>query len=244
MMAPPRMPGRANPIFENIPFGPFGCFAAFLLLAVVLFIVSAYQAKKRREALAAVAAQLGFNFSPHASPDVFGQYEGMGLVPFGQGRSQRASNLLFGQRSGLFWEFFDYQYTTGSGKNRHTHHYGIAAAKVPMAFPPTRIRPEGMFDKLKGLFGFEDINFESEEFSRRYHVSCAERQRAFDLIHPRMIEFLLGIEARDWQLSGPVLMLVRGGTHRPPDILRSMQLIEQFLSLVPQYLRQDLAAGR
>ena len=220
------------------------CFAAFVLLAIVLLVVAAYQAKKRREALAALAAQLGFHFSPDPGSEVFHQYEGMGLIPFGQGRSQRASNLLFGQRNGLFWEFFDYQYTTGSGKNRHTHHYVIAAAKVPLAFPPTRIRPEGMFDKLKGMFGFEDINFESEEFSRRYHVSCAERQRAFDLIHPKMIEFLLNVEARDWQLSGPVLMLARGGTHQPPDVLRSIQLIERFLSLVPQYLRQDLAARR
>jgi hypothetical protein len=238
------MLGASDSILEGIPGGPFTCFGAFLVGAIVLFIILAVQAKKRREALAAVAAQLGFNFSANASPDVFHQYEGMGLVPFGQGRSQRASNLLFGQRNGLFWEFFDYQYTTGSGKNRTTHHYAVAAAKAPLAFPPTRIRPEGMFDKLKGLFGFEDINFESEQFSRRYHVSCAQRQRAFDLIHPRMIEFLLSIEARDWQLSGPVLMLVRTGTHQPPDVLRSIQLIDQFLSLVPQYLRQDLAAGR
>lgn len=234
--------GPAASIFEGIPGGPVACFGGFIALAVVLFIVSAHQARKRREALAALAAQLGFNFSPDPGDEVFSQYEGMGLVPFGQGRSRRASNLLFGQRNGLFWEFFDYQYTTGSGKNRHTHRYAIAAAKAPLAFPPTRIRPEGMFDKLKGLFGFEDINFESEEFSRRYHVSCAERQRPFDLVHPRMIEFLLNVEARDWQLSGPVLMLARGGRHRPPDVLRSMQLIEQFLSMVPQYLRQDLAA--
>jgi hypothetical protein len=244
MMGGTRMPGASNSILEGIPGGPFTCFGAFLVGAIVLFIISAHQAKKRREALAAVAAQMGFNFIADASSDVFHQYEGMGLVPFGQGRSQRASNLLFGQRNGLFWEFFDYQYTTGSGKNRTTHHYAIAAAKVPLAFPPTRIRPEGMFDKLKGLLGFEDINFESEQFSRRYHVSCAQRQRAFDLIHPRMIEFLLSVEPRDWQLSGPVLMLARAGTHQPPDVLRSVQLIEQFLSLVPQYLRQDLAARR
>ena len=234
----------ADSLSETVPGGPFACFGAFIALAVVLFIVSAVQAKKRREALAAAAAQLGFNFSPDPGDQVFNQYDGMGLVPFGQGRSRRASNLLFGQRNGLFWEFFDYQYTTGSGKNRTTHRYAIAAAKVPLAFPPTRIRPEGMFDKLKGLFGFEDINFESEEFSRRYHVSCPERKRAFDLVHPKMIEFLLAVEARDWQLSGPVLMLARAGTHQPPDVVRSMQLAEQFLSLVPEYLRQDLAAQR
>ena len=238
------MPGLADSTFSPLPFGPIGCFVSFIALAVVLFAISAYQAKKRREALAALAAQIGFNFTPTAPDGVYGQYEGMSLVPFGQGRSRRASNLLFGQRNGLLWEFFDYQYTTGSGKNRTTHHYAVAAAKVPLAFPPTRIRPEGMFDKLKGLFGFEDINFESEEFSRRYHVSCADRKRAFDLIHPRMIEFLMAVEPRDWQLSGPVLLLIRSGTYTPPEVLRSMQLIEQFLSLVPQYLRQDLAARR
>ena len=232
----------AASFFEKLPGGPFACFACFIALAVVLFIVSAHQARKRREAMAALAAQLGFSFSPDPGPAVHGQYEGMSLVPFGHGRSRRATNLLFGQRNGLFWEIFDYRYTTGTGKHRHTHHYGIAAAKLPLAFPPTRIRPEGMFDKLKAVFGFEDIHFESQEFNRRYHVSCADQQRAFELVHPKMIEFLLGVEARDWQLSGPVLMLVRPGTQHPPEVLRSMQLIEQFLYLVP--LRQDAAAQR
>src|SRR5688500_14123579 len=123
------MPAASNSILEGIPGGPFACFGAFLAGAIVLFIIAAHQAKKRREALAAVAAQLGFNFSAHPGSGVFHQYQGMGLVPFGQGRSQRASNLLFGQRGGLFWEFFDYQYTTGSGKNRSTHHYAVDAAK-------------------------------------------------------------------------------------------------------------------
>jgi hypothetical protein len=221
--------------------GPFACVIAFIALAVGLIIIAAHQAKKRREAFAAFAAQLGMGFQPDPGDELHQQFEAMGLSPFGQGHSRRASNLLFGRRGGVDWEAFDYRYTTGSGKNKSTHHYGIVAAKVLLAFPPTRVRPEGAFDKLKALFGFEDINFESDAFSRRYHVNSADRRRAYDLIHPQMIEYLMNIEPRDWQLAGPVVMLTALGSHEPNEILREMQLIEQFLARVPDYLRQDLS---
>ena len=222
-------------------FSPFYIFLAFAAIAVVVMIAGFYQAKKRREALTRVAAELGLQFSPDAGPGLYHQYAAGDFDPFGQGSSRRAYNLVFGQRGDAYWEIFDYRYTTGSGKNRRTHHYGILAAKVPIGFPPTRIRPEGVFDKLKGFMGFEDINFESEAFSRRYHVYCADRQKAYDLIHPQMIEFLMSIPAIDWQLHGPVVLIARAGTYGPAEIPRVLGAVEQFLALIPQYLRQDLA---
>jgi hypothetical protein len=170
-------------------------------------------------------------------------YEPLSFHPFGRGRSRRSSNLLFGQRAGIVWEAFDYRYTTGPPVNPTTHRYGIVAAKVPLEFPRTRVRPEGLDDKLRGLLGYEDINFESAEFSRRYHVYCTDRRRAYDLIHPQMMEFLLAADPpRDWQLAGPIVLLAtpRTGPQDPPMIRTSMRQIERFLACVPQYVREDL----
>ena len=85
---------------------------------------------------------------------------------------RRSSNLLEGTRNGVRWAAFDYRYSTGSGKNRRTHHWGVVLARVELSFPRAIIRPEGFLDSIASLAGFDDINFESEAFSRHFHVSA------------------------------------------------------------------------
>ena len=51
-------------------------------------------------------------------------------------------------------------------------------------------------DKIAGALGFHDINFESSEFSRKFHIKCADKKFAYDVIHPRMMEFLLAAAQR------------------------------------------------
>ncbi|MFC7787894.1 hypothetical protein ACU045_02825 [Microbacterium sp. MAHUQ-60] len=53
---------------------------------------------------------------------------------FQNGSSRRASSLLRGYEP-RFVEFGNYQYTTGSGKNRTTHHWGYVAVKLDVPLP-------------------------------------------------------------------------------------------------------------
>jgi len=50
------------------------------------------------------------------------------------GRSRKASSLLRGH-SPRFVEFGNYEYTTGSGKNSTTHHWGYVAVKLDVPLP-------------------------------------------------------------------------------------------------------------
>lgn len=219
-------------------FSPF-IFIGFFVVVVILFIVLAtLSAKKRQEALAAFAAKQGLSFTPEGRDQLLSDYRA--FDPFGRGGSRKAYNLVAGRRGEVQWEMFDYRFSTGSGKNRRTHHYGIVAARLPLMFPQTSIRPEGFFDKVAGMLGFEDINFESEEFSRRFHVKCEDRRRAYDLIHPRMIDFLLAGPALHWQLGGPYLVLTRSERFSPADLEGKMRLMEEFIAHLPEYLRHDL----
>lgn len=56
-----------------------------------------------------------------------------GMV-FGQGSSRKATDVVRGARP-RFVEFGNYQYTTGSGKNRTTHHWGYVAVKLSTPLP-------------------------------------------------------------------------------------------------------------
>jgi hypothetical protein len=52
--------------------------------------------------------------------------------------------------------------------------------------PSLLIRREDIGDKLIGGLGFDDIDFESEEFSRDFWVKSDNRRHAYGVIHPRM----------------------------------------------------------
>ena len=53
---------------------------------------------------------------------------------FGIGSSRQATDLVRGDRP-RFVEFGNYAYTTGSGKNRTTHHWGYVAVKLDVPLP-------------------------------------------------------------------------------------------------------------
>lgn len=210
-------------------------------ISIVVAILAWYAAERRRKALAEFAQANGFEFRGHPG-DHHDQYES--FTPFGRGNNRRSSNLISGQRDGVQWEMFDYRFTTGSGKNKSTHHAGIVLARVPLYLPKMGIRPEGIFDKLASVVGFDDIDFESAEFSRKFHVNCADRKTAYDLIHPQMIEYLLSQPAQDWQISGPVILLHRSRHYEPGEMSAAMSLIAGFVERIPEYVREDLGARR
>jgi hypothetical protein len=213
----------------------FIIFGLIFAVAVVLIIVAIISARRRHEALAGLARELGFDFAP--SSNAHTRFDG--FSPFGIGSSRRSTNELGGQREGREWTIFDYRYTTGSGKNRSTHYVGVISCDLPVALPALTIRAEGIFDKIAGLAGFDDINFESEAFSRRYHVKCEDRKAAYDVIHPQMIEFLMSIEPMHWQIRGRTMLLAKRGHYSPQQIRQVMHLMHQFIALTPAYLRAD-----
>ena len=232
-----------------------------LILAVIgLFVffgwLSYKQAKARAAAIAAAAARLGWMFhgdiKDHDFDDRHPQFE-----CFRRGHSRYAHNRLSGRIRALDTELpaeagdYHYQITSGSGKNRSTRTYRFSYAMIALPFgarlPSLRVRSENFFDKLAGAIGFEDIDFESAEFSRRHHVSSSDRRFAHALIDPRMIEFLLGVHPPLFELGSGVLLVVSGEAKRrwePAEFEAALHWAREFLARWPAHLASDLRAGR
>ncbi|HWP39327.1 MAG TPA: hypothetical protein VNL70_00280 [Tepidisphaeraceae bacterium] len=210
-----------------------------LLIAIVVIaaIIGRYTHRKRQQQMSELASSLGFAFDPEPL-DVQARY--VGFWPMDVGRSHSSFNLISGvtdRPTSIQWEIFDHRYTTGSGKNRRTHHMTIVAATVgQFSFPRLTMRPEGIFDKLAAMVGYDDIDFPSDEFSSRYHVKCEDRRFAYDLLTPRVIEYLLASPPRHWQLAGPRIVLVSSGRASADDIRQAMSLIEGFIQRIPQHV--------
>lgn len=123
-------------------------------------------------------------------------------LPAGDGPSRR-----------IWWGELSYE--IGGGKRKRTAHAPVALATVgSLAMPGVEIRPEGLRDRLAAAAGWDDIDFESVEFSRRFHVKSQDKRFAFELIDPRMIEAFLGMPGSlHAAVGGPWLAV----WHLPPE---------------------------
>jgi len=221
---------------------------AALVLGVGGALWSWYQQKKRREALAALAKGLGMSFDPshdRSHDDEYAHFE-----IFRRGRSRVAHNTMWGRLPINGREYpakmgdFRYKVTRSSGKSRSTRTYRFSYLILHLPFanvPDLLIRREGLFDKLAGVVGFDDIDFESAEFSRRFHVKSKDKRFAYDVVTPAMMEFLLHAPGPSVDIEHGRLCLADGKTRwRVEQFEESLAWATRFLSLWPEHVLADL----
>lgn len=227
---------------------------AVVAVVLIIVLIGVLSEKARVERLKAFAEANGYAFYPSGDPT--GEPQGCsfsfmgtgygywfrrfeGFSPFGTGHSQNASNLFVATEDDRSWYFFDYKYTTGSGKNQSTYYYWVAAVEMKCGFPKLDIRREGFFDKVGAVFGVRDIGFESNEFNDMFHVSCADEKFAYHVVHPRMMEFLMAGFDRNVQLGGPYLVLHDSGSLDTGMLEPTRMAMVAFLSHIPDYVWKD-----
>ncbi|MDY7011318.1 MAG: hypothetical protein SVV80_11300, partial [Planctomycetota bacterium] len=101
---------------------------------------------------------------------------------------------------------------------------------------PLYIRREHFFDKLTEFFGFDDIDFESAEFSRKFFVKSPNKRWAYDVIHQRMMEYLLA--APDFGIQFDLMHIIawRGRKFKPADFQAAAEMICGMLERLPEYV--------
>ena len=95
-----------------------GVVAVFVVIAALVIVFNVYE-RRRTEQLRQIAEDLSFQFLGENDGDLLAHLGDFNL--FSQGRSRKLKNLLVGTSSDTEVAIFDYQYTTGSGKNSQTH---------------------------------------------------------------------------------------------------------------------------
>jgi hypothetical protein len=230
----------------------------FILLGIIGVIVAVgyfgwKQERDRTVALSVEADRLGWDFygsqKNHRFDDERPQFK-----CFQEGHARYAHNGMIGKLTAFGHELpaeagdYHYQITSGSGKNRSTRTYRFSYLLVNLPFGPRLpslvVRPEGFFDKLAGAVGFEDIDFESAEFSKRYHVSSSDRRFTYNLIDPRMIEFLLDEAPPRIELGAGTLLIVADQAKarwEPREFVSALHWTTDFLSHWPEFMVHDLS---
>jgi hypothetical protein len=236
---------RANSDREPLPPALIGfclLLGACAVFGVVLMIRDFRKAKRRRADMATLAAELGLSFSPDGDKELAARlaaFESMRLG-FGLAYPCTAYNVLQGNVGGRGFVACDFRF---GGKDRIPYSAILATSDCP--FDHLLIRPEGILDRMDWRADAGDIDFESQEFSDRFLVKCADRKFAYDVITPRMMDLLLDSDEWIIEVQGHDLLLWKGLAEVSPNELRDgIEFAGRFLDLVPEHVRRERAAGK
>ena len=230
---------------------PFGLFfiviVGFIGLVIVLAVVGHAQAKKRREALSGLANEMGLRFDPNKDYTFDDQFRFFDALRWGDNRY--AYNILRGQFEGRNIVGFDYHYETSSrdsdgDRTTTSHRFSAVIFQSTLPLDGLTIRPEGFFDRMKTLLGFDDIDFESAEFSKAFHVKCRDRGLAYDVVQPETMEFMLNMPRFTLHFENAMVMVMRRGTFEPADFRAAIHLVDGILDRVPASTREVLQVRR
>ncbi len=212
------------------------------ILLTLLIAWSLVQAQARRREVARWAERQGFTFSPRRDRTIPETFAGFSLFQIGYGR--RAYNVASGKWNGRSVLAFDYTYTTGSGESSRTHHVSAVIMESEIPLEPLSIRPETFLDKLATFFGKEDINFESAQFSREFHVRSPDRRWTYAVLHPRTIEFLLAQPRFQIEMAGIHLIAWGRKPFGPVEFDAALEVLAGILDRIPEYVIHERRGRR
>jgi len=114
---------------------------------------------------------------------------------------------------------------------------------LPILAARLHVRQESVFDKIASWVGHDDINFESAEFSRRYHVNCDNRKFAYDIFHARLIEYLLACgDCPTLEMNGPTLLLYDSQS-KLENFQRLLTIGQEIIRSIPEYVLHERGPG-
>ena len=209
----------------------------FILVPILVIVVGyfAWQAEKRRRAeFGQWAAQHGWRYSHKHNRTIRQRYGFLNRLQVGH--SRMGFNMLSGNWKGFPAAAFTFRYTTGSGKHQTTHHICVALIHIERFFPELRVHPENMLSRLGQSLGFDDIDFESLEFSNAFTVRSKDRKFAYDFCHTGMMEFLLRHRRTAMELEGDTLALFRGRQLTADALEPMLNHLVAIRGQMPEYL--------
>jgi len=221
---------------------------AVIVLGIRGNVAAKRRAAERQNALAAWAASRNLSLDPTRTTAIETSHPEFPWLRI-CGDNRYAYNVTSGQMRGRSFCSFDYHYettTTDEKGETTTCHWHLSAVIVGSDVPlkPLYIRPELFRDKVKTFFGAEDINFESAEFSSKFYVHSPDRRWAYDVLHQRAIEFLLGMPQFSIVLASNAVMVSGSKILDIDQLTAAADVACGILERLPEYVIRQQKEGK
>jgi hypothetical protein len=195
---------------------------------------------KRREALKQEANRLGLDYhgrDPFALPFRYGHLspyhsewvESLGFL---------AHNVICGTYRKHPFLLFDCIHESGGTHDSSSkiHRFSAGVMQLGKDFPGLVMRPEGIFDKVKQRLGFEDIDFDNDEFSKKFVVSCKDGMFARDIFNVLVRDLILGIGKITMKTEKDALMVSFRDRMGPELLQTRLDQLADIREHLPGYL--------
>lgn len=246
-----RLLAQSDTAAASLALNIFACLVLPVVIVVVIVAVANAE-KAKAERFRKFAESIGFTYqsavafgqgngmlemlyaSPQAKNAFLGKY--VGMAPFGNS-TENVKHIFNGTVEDIPFEAFQYQYTTGSGKNRTTHYFAAASMMFPIPVPSMRLTREDTFDKIGKFFGGQDVEFESNEFNERYRVRATREREVHAMLDPKMLEFLLASGMNNVETDLNRLVVFEQGVIDTPFVESAIVNLAEFWKRVPQIVK-------
>ena len=215
----------------------------FIVAVVVIVVIGAIYntiaQSKRREGLLELAQRLNLNFAAGQNFGIPGRF-GF-LKQLAQGDDRYAANVLSGNYQQNEILAFDYHYATyhtdKNGTHKDDHWFSFFILTLPaVAFPDLTIRRENLFTKVAEVFCYQDIKFESAEFSKTFNVRSPDKKFAYDVCNGKMMEYLLDNRDLSIEIENEVIALAFSTRLSVEQFEFNLRRLVEIRSRLPEYL--------
>ncbi|HQY88399.1 MAG TPA: hypothetical protein PK402_07055 [Tepidisphaeraceae bacterium] len=224
--------------------GIVGVIIGVIALMIVFGVISGKVASKRRAAMLAFAQQFGLEFFPDRDSSIASRF--CHFNAFDQGFNRYGYNTMRGHVEAPNGKFDltagDFHYEPESkdskgNRQRQSHYFSYAIFQPPFVMrPKMTMRRETFVDRVGGAIGFDDIDFENDAFSRKFHIKSDDRKFCYDLLDPRMIEWIMSTEPPNLVIAGGQLLVTWKGTWKVEEFSSNIEWLRQFVSKMPTHL--------
>lgn len=208
----------------------------FLIVGIGIWIYSAMAEKQRVKDFETSAVDMGLNFLPGGDDALLSRLQLFKL--FSQGRARTMRNLVHGDSGEVQIAIFDYQYTTGSGKQTQTHRQSVAVLQSPQInCPDFSMRPENFFDKIGSALGFQDIDFEDHPaFSKMFVLQGSNEAAIRAFMKKTLLDYFTSKPGISVEAQAGMMFFYRPGKRTKPAELKDLlaDAYEAFGYLVDQ----------
>ncbi len=192
-------------------------FIAFAIFIGGSILYSMHAAKKRREGFVEAAQEMGLQSYPDGDSQLMERFAGFKL--FSQGRARKMKNVVQGDSGEVKIAIFDYQFTTGRGKQQRTQNQSVVSLQShEIQCPDFTMRPENMLDKIGSAIGLQDIDFDTHPiFSKMFVLKSSNETAIREYFNAALLEFFETKKGISVEAATGALFFYRPGKKIKPD---------------------------
>jgi hypothetical protein len=164
--------------------------------------------------------------------------------PFGMGRMRRARHVLRGSLNGRSCIAFEYTFRHRvpggpGGPGEAVSTWTVAAVALPVRMPRIAVTHAGPISRVTAALGRQGVQFESEDFNRRFRVRTDDPRTASDVLHPRMMAALLDGPFFDFRLESGDALSCWPGRMRLDVVDERLRFLNRVVDDVPGHVWRD-----